>query len=418
MPRYRYPPEAVLPVICGFDIADYAFARIFHESLGIRSLVITDVKRGPIDDSSIVDTHMVPLGTLGDEEKFITCLHEVARAHPDERLILCVNTDEGVEFAARHREELEPRWFLPYADAAAVTRANSKEAMAEVFTSLGLAAPARTIVDLSEPDTWKRQLSRVNFPIVVKPEDGADLNFHWKQGLRKAMPVETLDDALATFAQWQNRGISIRLIVQELIPGDDTTQWVLNGYVDSKGVVTATGCGQVLLGLHQPEVIGNAAMILVHPREDLIASAHRIVAAAGLRGFFSLDVKIDPRTGTPYWLDVNPRIGRGHYYMKVGGIDLVRSLIADMFHQTVPFQGIVREGIYTVVPMCLANKTYITDVRLRATIRRLRRGKHVYHPLKYSQDRHPKRWIYRVVNGINQLRYMREYYPRPTISGF
>ena len=71
-------------------------------------------------------------------------------------------------------------------------------------------------------------------------------------------------------------------------------QWVVNGYVDSHGEITATGSGRVLLGLHQPEVIGNAAMILVQRNDELIAQAQKIVRAAGMRGFFSMDVKIDP----------------------------------------------------------------------------------------------------------------------------
>ena len=83
--------KPILPVIFGFDIADYAFARIFHEAIGVRSLVVTEIRRGPINDSRLFDIKMVPLGTVNVEEKFIALLHEVAAEHPDERLILCIN---------------------------------------------------------------------------------------------------------------------------------------------------------------------------------------------------------------------------------------------------------------------------------------------------------------------------------------
>lgn len=408
----------MLPVICGFDIADYAFARIFHESLGIRSLVVTDVSRGPINDSSIFDVDFAPKGTLGNEEKFINHLHRLAAAHPNEQLILCVNSDEGVEYVARHRTELEDRWFLPYASLEAVEKANSKESMAEIFTSCGLAVPLRTVVDLSQPTTWAESLNQVTFPVVVKPEDGADRNFYWKKGLRKAMPVQTLEEAIETFTRWSANGVDINLIVQDLIPGDDTTQWVVNGYVDSHGRVTAAGSGRVLLGLHEPDTIGNAAMILVQPREEMIAAAQRAVLAAGLRGFFSIDVKIDPRDGTEYWLDLNPRIGRSHYYLKVGGIDLVKSLIADMRDETAQLQTVTTNGIYTVVPMFLANRRYILDKQLLAVVRQLHRKVGVQHPLKYNADRNLKRFIYRMLNEVNQVKLMRAYYPRATESGF
>lgn len=408
----------VLPVICGFDIADYAFARIFHESMGLRSLVVTDVSRGPINDSSIFDVELAPKGTLGHEREFITHLHRVASEHPDEQLILCVNSDEGVEYVAKHRVELQERWFLPYASLESVQKANSKEAMAEIFASCGLSVPARTVVDLTRPDSWERSLSAVTFPIVVKPEDGADRNFYWRKGLRKAMPVQTLEEAIEAFTGWHANGVDINLIVQDLIPGDDTTQWVVNGYVDSKGRVTATGSGRVLLGLHEPDTIGNAAMILVQPHEEFMAAAQRAVLAAGLRGFFSMDVKIDPRDGKEYWLDLNARIGRSHYYLKVGGIDLVQSLIADMQGRDAKLQSVTKEGIYTVVPMFLASRRYILDRELLRRVRRLRRAKGAQHPLKYRADRSFKRFTYRILNQVNQLKLMRTYYPRPTESGF
>ncbi len=80
------PITKILPVVFGFDIADYAFARIFHENCGMRSLVVSEIRRGPINDSSIFDTMMVPRGTLGHEESFIALLHQIERAHPDEQL--------------------------------------------------------------------------------------------------------------------------------------------------------------------------------------------------------------------------------------------------------------------------------------------------------------------------------------------
>ncbi|MFT0848080.1 ATP-grasp domain-containing protein [Actinomycetaceae bacterium L2_0104] len=408
----------ILPVVFGFDIADYAFARIFHEAVGVRSLVISEILRGPINNSKIFDLEMVAKGTLGNEEKFIALLHRIAAEHPDEQLILCVNSDEGVDYAARHRAELEDRWFLPYAPAEAVETANSKRAMAEFLSSLGFAVPERVTVDLADPESWRERLEKMTFPVVVKPEDGTDVTRYHRQGLQKAMPVESMDEALATFGTWSERGVHIRLIVQELIPGDDTTQWVVNGYVDSRGEVTATGSGRVLLGLHQPQLVGNAAMILVQSNEELIADAQRIVLAAGMRGFFSMDVKIDPRTGTAYWLDLNPRIGRGHYYLKVGGIDLASAMLADMEGRVPSYQTNERDGIYTVIPMCLANRTYLRDETLYTEVKRVRRARRAINPLTYSKDRNPKRTLYRVINLVNQWRQMRACYPKPTESGF
>ncbi|MDN6487156.1 MAG: ATP-grasp domain-containing protein, partial [Ancrocorticia sp.] len=359
----------ILPVVFGFDIADYAFARIFHENSGLRSLVVSEIRRGPINDSSIFDVMMVPRGTLGHEDSFIALLHEIAAQHPDERLILCVNSDEGVEDAVKHRAELEGRWFLPYASEEAVKTANSKTSMAAILEALGLPTIPSVSVDLTDPQSWGEGLGRVRFPVVVKPEDGTLLNLYLHKGLKKVTPVNTREDALALFNKLRDNDVPIKLLVQELIPGDDTTQWVVNGYVDRSGQITAAGSGRVLLGLHVPSLIGNAGMILLDSNDHLIETGKRIVQAVGLTGFFSLDVKIDPRDGTEYWLDLNPRIGRGHYYLKVGGIDLAAAMLADMRGERIQYQTNTRDGIYTVIPMALASKRYLTDADLRAQVK-------------------------------------------------
>ncbi|RTE48793.1 ATP-grasp domain-containing protein [Actinobaculum sp. 352] len=408
----------LLPVVIGYDIATYSFARIFHEAAGLRSLVISDAPRGPINDSRILDVLLVPHGTFDDDAQFLRVLQEVAADHPTQQLILLVNADEHVEFVANHRDELKERYFLPYATAAAVRTANSKQAMADLLGGLRLSVPMRTAVDLSDPQGWSERLTEVTFPVVVKPESGSELAENWNQGLRKVSVARTREDAMALFTRWHDNNIRTRLIVQELIPGDDTTQWVVNGYVDRTGRITACGSGRVLLGLHQPEYLGNAGIILLERRDDLIADAKRIVQAVGLRGFFSLDVKVDPRNGSARWLDLNPRIGRGHYYLKVGGVDLASAMLSDLRGLETSYQTNTREGIFCIVPAFLANRRYVRDAELLRRVRRTRLRRRPINPLAYSADRSVRRTIYRLGNGFNQWRRMRRWYPRPTDSGF
>ena len=408
--------KKILPVVFGYDIAAYSFARIFHEAIGVRSLVVAEAARGPINDSRILGVRLVPEGTCEDESAFLATLDSIAREHADERLVLLVNTDEAVEFAAKNRSRLQRDWFLPYGSQAAVETANSKAAMAGIVTAIGLSAPARTRIDLEDPDAWKRELKGVRFPVVVKPERGSDLGAYWNQGLRKVLPIPTRPQAYETFERWRRGGVRAPLIVQELIPGDDTVQWVVNGYVDSRGEVTACGSGRVLLGLHQPEYLGNAGIVLTEHAPDLVEQAGRIVTTVGLRGFFSMDVKIDPRDGVPRWLDLNPRIGRGHYYLKVAGVDLASAMLADMEGREGVYQTNSREGLFCIVPAGLANRRYIRDPELRRRARRARRR--AVNPLAYGADRNVRRTFYRLANGLNQRRRMRAWYPRPTDSGF
>lgn len=439
----------ILPVVFGYDIAAYSFARLMHEN-GLRPLVISEHPRGPINDSSLFDLRFVAPGTCDDPAKFIPLLHSLAEEFADRQLVLLLNTDEGVDCVAAHRAELEDRWFLPYAPAETVTLANNKARMAELIGSLGYGVPARATVELggrgadsgadsSTADSsgadsgavgaadspagtreqWTADLAGLRWPVVVKPEDGGlALGQFWGRGLRKVLPIATLDEALDIFDRWQSAGVATRLIVQELIPGDDTTQWVVNGYVDREGHVTAIGCGRVLLGLHQPEYLGNAGLILVTDYPRIIGEATTIVTAAGIRGFFSMDVKIDPRDGEPKWLDLNPRIGRGHYYLKAGGLDLGAAMLDDMAGRPHPFSTPTHEALFAIIPAFLANSTYVRDPELLAHVKRVRKAHGVVNPLASPDDRNLKRTFYRLANNFNQARRMKQFYPKPTESGF
>ena len=131
-----------------------------------------------------------------------------------------------------------------------------------------------------------------------------------------------------------------------------------------------------------------------------------------------MDVKIDPRDNRPRWLDLNPRIGRGHYYLKVGGVDLARAMLADMRGESIAYQRITTPGIFTIIAPQLANSHYIRDKELLAEVRRVKRARRPIHPLAYGADRNLKRMGYRLANNVNQWRRMRQFYPAPTDSGF
>lgn len=402
------------PVISGFDIAAYSSARLFHEYCGAHSHIIAPSPRGPINNSSILDVEYLEKGTFADEDRFIGELSRIG-SELSGRKILIVNADEQVAFVSRRRTDLEG-WFLPYSDPAVIDLANNKAAMARLITDTGLAAPARTVIDPARAVTW--EFSALTFPIVIKPEDATELDSQWNLGLRKVLALATEDEARSTLERLSQAGVTARLIAQELIPGDDTTQWVVNGYVDREGRITACGSGRVLLGLHSPAYLGNAGLILVTPNEELIEQGKALVKAAGIRGAFSLDAKIDPRDGVAKWLDLNPRLGRGHYYLKVGGIDLAAAMIADMEGRWAPYQTNEREGIFAIIPASLANRRYLTDPALYKHVRRVRKRCRPVNPMLYEKDRSLKRSGFVLAHNLNQARRMRQTYPRPTETGF
>ncbi|OFS67343.1 MULTISPECIES: hypothetical protein [Trueperella] len=405
----------ITPIIFGWDLADYAMARLIHESSGIKPRLYSQIHRGFIDNSRILAQHITEPRAISDFTKFRALLDSLAAELPGARVVPLVNTDEHVQFLASIRPELPASWIIPYASPEAIATADSKARLSELAASLDLATPRQVSVSTSEPDAAATALTALTFPIVLKPEERSHLIEFSPRGLTKVLPCDTLDDAVSRIRTWHDAGIATFLTAQELIPGDDTTQWVVNGYIDRAGRVTAVGSGRVLVGNHEPYLLGNAGILHVTPNKPLMEDGSRLALAAGLRGFFSLDVKIDPRTATPYWLDLNPRIGRNHYYLKAGRVDVWRAFMEDHDDDAAPHvQRMQGEALYHVLPLRML-KEYLSP-ELYAQVKPLKRT--AIDPLNTPGDRHPRRTLFRIINAENMRRKTRAHYPEPTDTGF
>ncbi|MFP7696363.1 ATP-grasp domain-containing protein [Trueperella sp. LYQ143] len=406
------PP--IVPVVFGADLAEYSVARLFHETYGIKTLVLTDWMRGNINHSRILDVRMLPSGSLTDPARLVPIMKDIADEHSGKHLLMLGNLDEALRIGTTHRAELEPQWFIPAPPAEVIDAANDKSQFAHYVEQAGCHYPASIHIQLSDRSSWDN-VRHLRAPYVVKPANGPDYLRLRTCGVEKVAPFATWEDLYAYLDHIAPTGIN--MIVQELIPGDDTTQWVVNGYIRRDGQLAAVGSGQVLLGLHDPTQLGNAGLILVCDHPELVRQGLAIVERIGLTGFFSLDVKIDPRDGTVYWLDLNPRMGRGSYYLNVGGVNVAQAVTDDALSRPCgSIQRLQREGIFAVLPRFLASRRYIRDPELRRRIRAARAN--TVNPLDYWPDFHPQRLFFRAASTINHLRRTRHYYPHPTDSGF
>src|SRR5690606_5764840 len=77
------------PVLLGTDLGVYSIARSFHEAYGVRSIVVSNQSRGPVDHSRILDNVLVGAGA--SEDQTVAALVDVARRHAGTPLLLLVN---------------------------------------------------------------------------------------------------------------------------------------------------------------------------------------------------------------------------------------------------------------------------------------------------------------------------------------
>lgn len=413
------PRLELMPVLLGTDVGTYSCARMFHEAFGCRSVTVSGQSRGSISYSTILDNAYVGKGGTLDDELMVKTLIDIADT--DRTPILMPFMDRDVDLVLRYRTELEVAGYvIPLAPNDVVERASDKAVINDICRSLGLPTITTVEIDMSDRGAaWESLLSPITFPAVIKPKEGG-MEYGRLQfpGQRKAYSVDSFDEAHGVLSTIREAGFEGAMLIQDMVVGDDTYSWIASGYVDSSGTVTGIAMGRQILGLHQSSFIGNAGIIHVIDNPELRSIAVAMVRELDLRGFFSIDIKIDSRTGEPHVLDVNPRWGRGSYYVAVGGVNLARAMVAD-FIDGVCLPPLVgdREGVYAFVPPITILR-WVRDRRLRRHLLALMLKRPPVHPLAYWRDPNLKRFAYRYAADANQLRSLIRHYPTPSDTAF
>ncbi|MGP9683281.1 carboxylate--amine ligase [Brachybacterium sp. AOP3-A1-3] len=404
-------------VLLGSGLGVYTLARAFHEEYGVVATVLTKVGIEPMRRS--VTCEVIELGGSASDEDLVAAAVELARERGGVRpQLLLANADSLVQLMSDHREQLEPHFVMPILEADVLERLSDKAEFARLCTEHGVATPRTEVIDLGTPRDadWQPPRTELPFPVVMKAARTADMAGVRFEGKKKVWVLETpqeLDDLVRAIAA---AGYAGRLVVQELIPGDDTAEGSITAYTDAAGRVTLLCSARVLLGEHTPDALGRPAAMITLPFDDALDQARRLLEATGYRGYANFDVKRDPRDGTWKFFEVNPRIGRNNFYVSSAGANVSRFVVADAIeHRLLEPVTEFDEILYSLVPMPLLMR-YLRDPALKRWVRTVaRRG--VRNPWTYPADGSWARRYARIV-GLNHVRKFLRHYPRPTDSGF
>lgn len=405
-------------VLLGGDIGIYALARAFHEQYGITSTVVTRKVAGPVADSSILET--VELGADASEEDMIAALLRVGRekaARPGGvRPVLLANADFLVALLAAHREELGELYHLPLLDDDVLEAVADKATFSQMCAEIGVATPRTVVLDFEGGTAPEVPELELGWPLVAKASRSSAYNAVSFPGKRKVFEIQDRAELLDLVERLAAAGYEDRFVVQEMIPGDDTSMLSVTAYVDTRGRVTLLGGAQVLLEEHTPGALGNPAAMFTTELPEVFEQSMRFLQHSGYRGYANFDVKIDPRDGIGKFFEVNPRIGRNNYYMTAAGANVALPVVADLVEdreqaRLMPSQ----EVLYSIVPWRLLRR-YIIDPDLRERVQEIR-GRRTVHPLAYEVEG-ARRRLYVLAAKVNQVKKFLQHYPRPSADGF
>ncbi len=310
----------ITPVLLGGDLNAYQLARELHARYGLISYVFGRYPLPETAHSRILRFSACP--DLWDKAVLLRVLRAFAATHP--RCLLFGCTDRYVQMICDLRDELSAHYLIPYADADFLRLASDKAAFGNALVAAGFAYPQTEVVTGMPPARPRR------FPLVLKAANSADFYAHPFPEMKKAYLLHTPAALFSVSARIRAAGYTGALLLQDYIPGDDTAMYVANGYTDRAGNVRQVAVGQVLLGEHTPNGIGNPAAIVTRPHPELVATVLRLAAAIGARGLWNFDIRYDKRDGNYYFLECNPRQGRSAFSITSAGLSVIEPVLEDL----------------------------------------------------------------------------------------
>lgn len=414
--------QPFVPVILGGDIGTYSLAREFHEAYGAVSVAVPAGSNGVLEHSVAVEVR--PAGTMTDAAAVVKHLVALARELTGDGatprpLLLCASLDLQVGIITTHREELAPWYAIPYPDTATIERAALKQNFYALCAELDIPHPLTVIYDPVAPRPLPAELP---FPLIGKPADSSawvHARFAGKQKVHTIATADELDDLLARI---RASGYTSKFILQELVPGGDTNMRLCTFYSDRDARVRFAAYGEVVVEEHAPLVLGNSAGIVTGVNAGFIDQGRRILEHLGWTGFSMFDAKLDPRDGIVKFFELNPRLGRNHYYVTAAGHNAARFYVreylgAEYDDGALPAAApdappvVATEHIlYTVLPLALLRRHLRGPVGEKA--RALMRARRVANPLLYRAERDPRRLWYIALTSLNQFRKFRQHPPR------
>ncbi len=393
-----------LPVLLGSDQNVYGMARCFHEKYGICSCAIGKGRLAATADSRIV-TVVTAEPDIENDEVFMSVMTSFYRSHSDKTLLLVPCGDNYTKLVSRNADALKDMYRFAVPDYDLLMKLSLKENFYSLCDEYGFLYPATAEITY---DGYEDFTVPFGFPVVVKASNSVEY-WNCRFPKKKKVYIASDEDEFRDIVK-AIYGSSYRdtLIVQEFIPGDDSQMRVVNAYIGTDGRCRLMSMGHVLLEEHTPEGIGSYAAIMNGGDRETENRIKEFFEKIGYRGFFNVDMKLDPRDGKYRLFETNPRQGRSSFFVCAAGCNLAQFLVDDVVYgKAGDCVYADRECLWSTVPKGIIYR-YVADKALVGTARRVVKEKKYLRQLWYSPDMGLRRTARFVLGQINYYKKYRK----------
>jgi D-aspartate ligase len=297
---------------------------------GVSIVGITDDPSHPCCRTNTV--RCVVTSALSGPELLAT-LARLAPRVPGAVLLPC--TDASVHTLSRPHVDL-PAFRMALPDAEVVDTLMAKDAFERHATAIGVDVPrSRTVTSLSE---LLLAADDLRFPCVVKP---ALKTPAWEAAGAK---VRWFDEVHQFVAEGQGLlRISPILVVQEWIPGDDSSLYSCNCYVSPAGIPLASFVARKLR--QWPPYLGTSSAGEAVADESIRELALKVLLSLPFRGFGYVEIKRDTASGRDVVIEANVGRPTGRSAIaEAGGVELLATMYCDLIGAPLPAGRSQQEG--------------------------------------------------------------------------
>ena len=394
-----------IPVMLGGDINTYSVSRAFYEKYNVKCHVFGKYPTGPSYGSRIIEYEADP--RIETDEYFVKRMNGFASEHKDKTIILVGCGDSYVALCSKHKNELAENIITPYIDYDLMHSLQMKETFYGLCDKWGIDYPGTVIYDRSMGDDFEMNFP---YPVIMKPSNGIQYWEHPFDTQKKVYTIHDHAEMISVLNDIYGAGYTDKMIIQDMIPGNDEYMRVLTSYSDHNGKVKMMCLGHVLLEEHTPHGLGNHALIITEPNKELMDRVKNLLESMNYVGFSNFDIKYDTRDGQFKFFEINTRQGRSNFYVTGSGFNVAEYITEDFFYgKDLPLKYAGEEHLWTVVPKGVALK-YVKDPGLKARMKKLWSSGEVVNPVFLKGDSKPDRMYRMIRTYFSHYVKFRKYY--------
>ena len=308
---------------------------------------------------------------------------------------------------SKHKSELADNIIAPYIDFELMNSLQQKETFYKLCEKHGVDYPGTLIYDASMGMDFEMNFQ---FPVILKPSDSIQYWEHEFETQNKVYTIKDREELERVIGQIYGAGYTDKLIIQDMIPGNDEYMYVLTSYSDRNGKVKMMCLGHVLLEEHTPHGLGNHAVIITEPNEELMMKVKNLLEDLHYVGFSNFDIKYDKRDGKFKFFEINTRQGRSNYYVTGSGFNVAKYIVEEyVYGKELKLKLAKDEHLWMVVPKAVAFK-YVKEEANKAKLRKLIKEKKMVNPVFMRGDLKPRRFLAMAKTHLSHFVKFKKYY--------